>query len=163
MFGISGGEFIVIIVIAAFVLGPKNVAQAVVGFRKLIDKIRTWSAQIRKDTTVDLGSLGFDSSDVEKLRNLKLSDYDPREMVRQAVQEEMSEWMKATSGGGAMANPHAAGAQNNAHAAPLRSQATSQQSQPNYLAGGQDNRGAAPAPSPSPAVASTPVNQTSVA
>ena len=34
MFGISGGEFIVIVLIAAFVLGPKNVAQAVVGFEK---------------------------------------------------------------------------------------------------------------------------------
>ena len=103
MFGISGGEFIVILVIAAFVLGPKNVAQAVVGFRKLVEKARTWSASIRKETTVDLAGLGFDSSDVEKLRNLKLSDYDPREMVRQAVHEEMNEWVKATSGAGASA------------------------------------------------------------
>lgn len=101
MFGISGGELIVILVIAAFVLGPKNVAQAVVGFRKLVEKARTWSASIRKETTVDLAGLGFDSSDVEKLRNLKLSDYDPREMVRQAVHEEMNEWVKATSGAGA--------------------------------------------------------------
>ncbi len=103
MFGISGGEPIVILVIAAFVLGPKNVAQAVVGFRKLVEKARTWSASIRKETTVDLAGLGFDSSDVEKLRNLKLSDYDPREMVRQAVHEEMNEWVKATSGAGASA------------------------------------------------------------
>lgn len=100
MFGISGGELLVILVIAAFVLGPKNVAQAVVGLRKLLDKVREFSARVRKETTMDMGSLGFDSSDVEKLRNLKLSDYDPREMVRQAVREEMDEWVKATSGAG---------------------------------------------------------------
>ncbi|WP_273488707.1 hypothetical protein [Ancrocorticia populi] len=151
MFGISGGEFIVIVLIAAFVLGPKNVAQAVVGFRKIVEKARTWSARVRQETTVDLGSLGFDTSDVEKLRNLKLADYDPRQMVRQAVQEEMAEWMKATSGAGATGKADMAAAAaafeagvkagQNSAAGPGQEESSSQvtNNQPNYLAASPTN------------------------
>lgn len=98
MFGISGGELFVLLIIAALVMGPKNVAQALHGLRYLLEMVRGWSAKLRTETSVDLSILGIDASDVEKIKNFNLSQYDPRQMVREAVQEEMNAWIAATSG-----------------------------------------------------------------
>lgn len=98
MFGFSGGELLVLLVVAAFIMGPKNVAQALQGLKDLLRWIREWSAKLRSETAVDLSALGLDADDVEKIKNLNLSQYDPRQMVREAVQEEMNAWIAATSG-----------------------------------------------------------------
>ncbi len=110
MFGFSGGELLVILVVAALVMGPKNVAQALHGLRKLLDMVREWSAKLRQETAFDLSSLGINPADVEKLKNLDLSQYDPRQMVREAVQEEMNAWIAATNGAAAAGKATAAGA-----------------------------------------------------
>lgn len=110
MFGFSGGELLVVLVVAALVMGPKNVAQALYGLRKLLDVIRQWSAKLRQDSAFDLSSLGINPADVEKLKNLDLSQYDPRQMVREAVQEEMNAWIAATNGAAAAGKAAAAGA-----------------------------------------------------
>lgn len=110
MFGFSGGELLVVLVVAALVMGPKNVAQALYGLRKLLDMVREWSAKLRQETAFDLSSLGIDPADVEKLKNLDLSQYDPRQMVREAVQEEMNAWIAATNGAAAAGKATAAGA-----------------------------------------------------
>ncbi|MFT0848315.1 hypothetical protein VR010_11245 [Actinomycetaceae bacterium L2_0104] len=110
MFGISGGELIVLLVIAALILGPKNVAQALHGLRKLLEWAREWSARLRTDTSMDLSVLGIDPGDVEKIKNFNLSQYDPRQMVREAVQEEMNAWIAATSGAAKAGRETAAGA-----------------------------------------------------
>ncbi|MCI1964055.1 MAG: hypothetical protein LKJ57_05565 [Ancrocorticia sp.] len=94
---ISGGEFLVLVVVAALVLGPKNVAQALHGFKKLVASARSWSAKLRAETAVDLGGLGISPHDAEALKNFDLSQYDPRQIVRQAVQEEMAAWMASTT------------------------------------------------------------------
>ncbi len=110
MFGFSGGELLVVLVVAALVMGPKNVAQALHGLRKLLNLVREWSAKLRQETAFDLSSLGIDPADVEKLKNLDLSQYDPRQMVREAVQEEMTAWIAATNGAAAAGKVTAAGA-----------------------------------------------------
>ena len=110
MFGFSGGELLVILVVAALVMGPKNVAQALHGLRKVLDMVRAWSAKLRQETAFDLSSLGINPADVEKLKNLDLSQYDPRQMVREAVQEEMNAWIAATNGTAAAGKATAAGA-----------------------------------------------------
>lgn len=110
MFWFSGGELLVILVVAALVMGPKNVAQALHGLRKLLDMVRAWSAKLRQETAFDLSSLGINPADVEKLKNLDLSQYDPRQMVREAVQEEMNAWIAATNGAAAAGKATAAGA-----------------------------------------------------
>ena len=110
MFGFSGGELLGVLVVAALVMGPKNVAQALYGLRKLLDMVREWSAKLRQETAFDLSSLGIDPADVEKLKNLDLSQYDPRQMVREAVQEEMNAWIAATNGAAAAGKATAAGA-----------------------------------------------------
>lgn len=110
MFGFSGGELLVVLVVAALVMGPKNVAQALYGLRKLLDVVRQWSAKLRQETAFDLSSLGINPADVEKLKNLDLSQYDPRQMVREAVQEEMNAWITASNGAAAAGKAAAAGA-----------------------------------------------------
>ena len=110
MFGISGGELFVLLIIAALIMGPKNVAQALQGLRKLLEWVREWSAKLRTETAVDLSVLGIDASDVEKIKNFNLSQYDPRQMVREAVQEEMNAWIAATSGATKAGRETAAGA-----------------------------------------------------
>lgn len=97
MFGISGGELIVIIVSAIMFMGPKNVAQLMGGIRKAIQTLRGWSASIRGEMAVDLTSLGLDPKEIQKLKGLDLRQYDPRQMVREAVQEEMAAWIAASN------------------------------------------------------------------
>lgn len=94
MFGINGAEFLVILVVAALVVGPTGVVQALRTFRSVIATVRGWSAKLREETRRDMTDVdlpGFDWSSID------LREYDPREMVRQAVREEMEEWMKAGS------------------------------------------------------------------
>lgn len=94
MFGINGAEFLVILVVAALVVGPTGVVQALRTFRSVIATVRGWSAKLREETRRDMTDVdlpGFDWSSID------LREYDPREMVRQAVREEMDEWMKAGS------------------------------------------------------------------
>lgn len=67
MFGISGSEFLVLAVIAALVLGPKNVAQALTGLRHLLASIQAWSAKMRRESSGDFSALT-----PEDLENLKM-------------------------------------------------------------------------------------------
>ncbi len=95
MFGINSGEFIVLLIVAALVLGPKNIAQAIRWLRSLLDMFRKWSAQLRAETSLDLSELmPEDIEQLRKLRNLDLSSYNPKTMIRQTVQEELDAWLK---------------------------------------------------------------------
>lgn len=78
MFGFSGGRLLGHTGRGrARFMGPKNVAQALHGLRKVLDMVRAWSAKLRQETAFDLSSLGINPADVEKLKNLDLSQYDP--------------------------------------------------------------------------------------
>jgi sec-independent protein translocase protein TatB len=90
LFGISGTEFLVLVVVAVLVTGPKGVVQLFRLFRQGLDLFRSWSAKIRGDT--NLAGLAKELNlDPEKL---DLRQYDPRSLVRQAVKEEMDAWAK---------------------------------------------------------------------
>lgn len=96
MFGINSSEFIILLIVAALVLGPKNIAQAIRGLRSILKQFRRWSAQLRADTSVDLGSIApEDIEQLRKLRSLDLSSYNPKTMIRQTVQEELDAWLKS--------------------------------------------------------------------
>lgn len=99
MFGINGAEFLVILVVAALVVGPDGVIQALKTFKSLITTVRGWSARLREETRRDMTDVSLPGIDWS---SFDLREYDPREMVRQAVREEMEEWMKAGTPG-----PHA--------------------------------------------------------
>ena len=55
MLGISGGEFLVLLVVGALVLGPKNIAEALRAMRKGIEALRQWSAGMRAGADGELG------------------------------------------------------------------------------------------------------------
>lgn len=100
MFGISGAEFLVLLVVAVIFLGPKHAAQAVSAIRKGIGYIRNYSAQLREQmaanrTKVALEDLGISAEDLAALRELRAStgSLDPRAYVRKAVSEEMNAWL----------------------------------------------------------------------
>ncbi|QOR48461.1 hypothetical protein INS90_04125 [Trueperella pecoris] len=91
-FGISGGEFIIILVVAVIVLGPEAITGALRGFRTVVDAAKSFSARVREETTADLHGL----SDVD-LSALDMRGLDPRQVIREAVHEEMQAWAQQTS------------------------------------------------------------------
>ena len=98
MLGISGGEFLVLLVVGALVLGPKNIAEALRAMRKGIEALRQWSAGMRAEAG---GELGVAEKEVAALANLDFRQLDPRRIVREAVREEMEAWMAMADAGGA--------------------------------------------------------------
>lgn len=98
MLGISGGEFLVLLVVGALVLGPKNIAEALRAMRKGIEALRQWSAGMRAEAG---GELGVAEKEVAALANLDFRQLDPRRIVRKAVREEMEAWMAMADAGGA--------------------------------------------------------------
>ena len=98
MLGISGGEFLVLLVVGALVLGPKNIAEALRAMRKGIEALRQWSAGMRAEAG---GELGVAEKEIAALANLDFRQLDPRRIVREAVREEMEAWMAMADAGGA--------------------------------------------------------------
>jgi sec-independent protein translocase protein TatB len=99
LFGISTAEFLVLLVLAVLVTGPKGLVQILRLFRKAIGQFRAFSAKLREET--NLGGIAADL----KLdpAQLDLRQYDPRAMVRQAVREEMEAWSRQAALGPAPA------------------------------------------------------------
>ncbi|MBR5950833.1 MAG: hypothetical protein IKZ87_05295 [Actinomycetaceae bacterium] len=100
MLGISGGEFLVLIVVAVIFLGPKHAAQAVRALRAGLGYIRDFSSQLRSQISTQhaqstLEGLGITEDDLAALRELRAStgSLDPRAFVRKAVSEEMDAWL----------------------------------------------------------------------
>ncbi|WP_300047403.1 MULTISPECIES: hypothetical protein [Trueperella] len=93
-FGISGGEFFIILIVAVIVLGPEAIISALRGLRKAVDAAKGFSARVREETTADLQGAGLADLD---LSALDMRDLDPRQMIREAVHEEMEAWMKQTN------------------------------------------------------------------
>lgn len=93
VFGISGSEFIVILIVAVIVLGPEAITGALRGFRKLVDAAKGFSARVREETSADLRASGLQNVD---LSAFDMRGLDPRQMIREAVQEEMEAWARET-------------------------------------------------------------------
>ncbi|MDP9807043.1 sec-independent protein translocase protein TatB [Trueperella bonasi] len=92
-FGISGGEFLIILIVATIVLGPEAITGALRGFRKLVDAAKGFSARVREETSADFQASGLGDVD---LSAFDMRGLDPRQMIREAVQEEMEAWAKQT-------------------------------------------------------------------
>lgn len=94
LFGITSVELVILLVVVVLVLGPSGFTQAVRGFRRGVDLVRSWSARLREETRRESAAVGLDDLD---LSSLDLRQYDPREIVREAVREEMDAWMRQSS------------------------------------------------------------------
>lgn len=90
LFGISGSEFLVLVILAVLVAGPKGAVQALALLKKGLASFREWNARLRRETS--LGDLAADLN--LGPGGLDLSQYDPRALVRQTVKEEMEAWAR---------------------------------------------------------------------
>ena len=83
MFGISGSEFIVLLAVAAVVLGPERLPQYAQQLGRLVRELRRMAqgatAQMRDE-------MGPEFDDID-WRKLDPRQYDPRRIVREALQD----------------------------------------------------------------------------
>ncbi|MDR2374476.1 MAG: hypothetical protein LBD77_10390 [Bifidobacteriaceae bacterium] len=126
LFGISGSEFLVLVVLAVLVAGPKGVVQALALLKSALAKFREWSGRLRQD-----GNITALAADLNiRPENFDLSQYDPRALVRQAVREEMQAWAEQvdpsprTGGVASRATPARARGAGLAATTPLKTPAT---------------------------------------
>lgn len=95
MFGINGAELLVLLFVFLIVLGPKGLQQALRGFKQAVAWGRALSRRLREESKMDLSGTGFAEVDWSEF---DLSQYDPREIIRQAVREEMDAWIEQAKG-----------------------------------------------------------------
>lgn len=93
MFGISGGELLVILVVIMIVVGPSRLPEVTATVAKWVKRARVQLTKIRQNLDDEVGE---DLRDID-LTKLDPRQYDPRRMIREAVAEEMDEWKKLMS------------------------------------------------------------------
>ncbi len=81
MFGISGPEFIVLLAVAAIVLGPERLPQYTQQLARFVRQMRVMAAGATQQVRAELGP-EFDDVD---WRKLDPRQYDPRRIVREAL------------------------------------------------------------------------------
>ena len=81
MFGINGSEFIVLLVVAAVVLGPERLPQYAAQLGRLVRELRRMAQGASEQMREELGP-EFDDID---WRKLDPRQYDPRRIVRDAL------------------------------------------------------------------------------
>ena len=83
MFGINGSEFIVLLVVAAVVLGPERLPQYAQQLARLVRELRRMAQGASEQMRSELGP-EFDEID---WRKLDPRQYDPRRIVREALSD----------------------------------------------------------------------------
>lgn len=78
MFGINGGEFLIIIVIALIVVGPERLPEYAQRLREFVVRGRTYVKQGQESLSQELGT------DIDWTK-LDPRQYDPRTIVREAL------------------------------------------------------------------------------
>ena len=81
MFGISSSEFVILLVVAAVVLGPERLPQYAQQLARLIKELRRLAQGASEQVRSELGP-EFDDVD---WRKLDPRQYDPRRIVREAL------------------------------------------------------------------------------
>lgn len=83
MFGISSGEFLVLLVVAAIVLGPERLPQYAQQLARLIRELRRMAQGATEQVRAELGP----EFDEVEWRKLDPRQYDPRRIVREALSD----------------------------------------------------------------------------
>jgi sec-independent protein translocase protein TatB len=83
VFGINGSEFIVLLVVAAVVLGPERLPQYAAQLGRLVRELRRMAQGASQQMREELGP-EFDDID---WRKLDPRQYDPRRIVREALSD----------------------------------------------------------------------------
>ncbi len=83
MFGINPAEFIVLLAVAAVVLGPERLPEYAQGLARIVRQLRAMAQGAQKQVREEIGP-EFDDIDWQKLDPRQ---YDPRKIVRDALSE----------------------------------------------------------------------------
>ncbi|GAB3245757.1 twin-arginine translocase TatA/TatE family subunit [Kineosporia babensis] len=83
MFGINPAEFIVLLAVAAVVLGPERLPEYAQGLARLVRQLRAMAQGAQKQVREEIGP-EFDEIDWQKLDPRQ---YDPRRIVRDALSD----------------------------------------------------------------------------
>ena len=78
MFGIGGGEFVIIALVALFVFGPERLPGAVKSAARMLHDVRRWTNKARADLTDTLGP---------EFENFDLADLNPKRFVQKHLLE----------------------------------------------------------------------------
>ncbi|MDO5728241.1 MAG: twin-arginine translocase TatA/TatE family subunit [Actinomycetaceae bacterium] len=93
MFGISGLQLLLILFVVAVVVGPSRLPTVAATITKWVKTSRVQLAKLRETLDEEVGE---DLKDLD-LSKLNVRQYDPRRMIREAVQEELDEWKQLVS------------------------------------------------------------------
>ena len=101
MFGINGGEFIILLVIAVLVIGPERLPGYAEQLAGIVRKVKTFMADTKVKVSEELGP---EMGDVDWAQ-LDPRRYDPRRIVRDALLEDtvLDPRVKAKAAGSASA------------------------------------------------------------
>lgn len=95
MFDINGAEFIVLAVIVLIVVGPERLPQYASQLGRMVRELRKFAVGAREQVRAELGP-DFDNVDWTKLDPRQ---YDPRRIVREALQDAWDEDEPVTRNG----------------------------------------------------------------
>lgn len=101
MFGLSGEKLIILVIIAAFVLGPERLPQYAKQLANLIKSVRRMAEGAKDQLSNELGP-EYQDLDWKKLDPRQ---YDPRRIIREALVEDLNP--KTTAAGAGLNQPKA--------------------------------------------------------
>ena len=84
MFDINGSEFIVLVVVAVFVIGPERMPEYAAKLARLVRQLRGMADSAKDQLREQMGP-EFDDVD---WKQYDLRQYDPRRIVREALQDD---------------------------------------------------------------------------
>ena len=96
MFGLSGEKLIILVIIAAFVLGPERLPQYAKQLANLIKSVRRMAEGAKDQLASELGP-EYQDLDWKKLDPRQ---YDPRRIIREALVEDLNPQVAAPVGAG---------------------------------------------------------------
>ena len=84
MFGINGGEFLILVVLAVFVLGPDKLPVYAQQLARLVKEVRKMATGAKEQLREEVGD---EIADID-WRKLDPRQYDPRKIIRDALLED---------------------------------------------------------------------------
>lgn len=96
MFGLSGEKLIILLIIAAFVLGPERLPQYAKQLANLIKSVRRMAEGAKDQLSNELGP-EYQDLDWKKLDPRQ---YDPRRIIREALVEDLNPKTPTATGAG---------------------------------------------------------------
>lgn len=94
MFGINGGELIILAILAVVVLGPERLPEYAAQLGRLVRELRRMATGARAQLREEVGT-DFDDVDWKKLDPRQ---YDPRRIIKEALLDDFDDALSAAKG-----------------------------------------------------------------